>query len=182
MGRVAKVFEVTRSTEDGPAYELKVDDGAGGTTTVPLYMPAGEDATPVVGDFVALVDSDDSSGGEMAVGCSDGHNGLEAEDGARRIYSRDASGRVVATIWLHASGRVEVTGPGALPPVGVSRSDLVDARFAALESALLALQTLFNAHVHTSAVAGSPTSTPPTLSVPPVSMGQPTASQVLISE
>lgn len=71
------------------------------------FGPAGDDYHPLQGDYLAIVDVPRQNGG-VVVGAVDPVNPGQAEPGERRIYARDGSGAVIATIWAYNDGRVRV--------------------------------------------------------------------------
>lgn len=109
MARSAEVQNVERVSRDGvPLVEVQVDAGDDDPATVEHWAPPGDDSPPLAGDFVQLVDAR-GAGAEAAVGYLDVANQGQAEPGEKRLYARNASGAVVATIWLKGDGTVVVT-------------------------------------------------------------------------
>ncbi len=100
MGRVSDVV----SYADG---KTRHDDGASGAATAEHFGAPGDDAVPLPGDDVALVEGE-GSGEEHAVGYAD-PSAKKAAPGERRIYSRTPAGQLAAEFWLKGDGSVEIT-------------------------------------------------------------------------
>lgn len=108
MSRINAVVSFKRSVEDGANItEVVVDEGDGDTATVPFFQPIGEDSQPLPGDELVTVESS-GSGAEVAVAGADIKNAGKAGKGEKRLYARDASGAVVAEVWLHSDGTVSL--------------------------------------------------------------------------
>lgn len=100
MGIVATVL-----SNDGK--DLKVDRGNGDNITAQQFGPAGDDAPPLKNDYSAL-SSAKGSGTASAVAYRDQKpENYKAKAGEKRIYSRDASGAVIAEVYLKNDGTIE---------------------------------------------------------------------------
>lgn len=109
MSAIAKLLSFVRAKVDGKAHvtDVKADPGGGANVTAHHFAPPGDDSHPLPGDFVALAESP-GSGNMHATGYIDPANEPKAEAGGKRIYSRDANGKVVAEAWLKADGTIVV--------------------------------------------------------------------------
>lgn len=106
MGFLATVVEFLRSSDQGtPTPEVKVDRGGADTVTGYHFAPPGTDAPPLAGD-VAYLGDDLGAGNAQAVGYQDPKNAGVAGPGEHRIYARDASGTLVAEVWVKADGAI----------------------------------------------------------------------------
>jgi hypothetical protein len=116
MSRISAVVSFKRRVDqDSGAQitEVVTDEGDGDASTAPFFQPVGEDSQPLPGDEVAL-DESSGSGAEVALACADVRNAGKSGPGEKRIYSRDASGSVVAEVWLKADGTVHVITAAAV--------------------------------------------------------------------
>lgn len=105
MGRIARLLSFVRLTRnDAKVSDVKVNPGGGPNITAEHFADAGDDAHPLVTDYVAL-NTDSGSGRETAIGYLDPLNEPKAQPGDKRIYGRDAeSGAVVVEVWLKNDG------------------------------------------------------------------------------
>ncbi len=107
MGRVSEVV----SHKDG---STRHDDGASGASTAEHFGAPGDDAPPLPGDDVLVVEGE-GAGEEHAAGYADATT-KKAANGERRIYSRTPAGELAAEFWLKGDGSVVVTN--LLAPAG----------------------------------------------------------------
>lgn len=110
MGRIAKLLSFVRLTRnEAKVSDVKVDPGGGPNITAEHFADAGDDAHPLITDYVAL-NSDSGTGRESAIGYLDPLNEPKAQPGEKRIYGRDAnSGTVVVEVWLKNDGTAIVS-------------------------------------------------------------------------
>ena len=143
---VGIVLAVEQS-DGGPL--IKVDVGGDDIQLAEHYGDCGDDSLPLADDFAALAESP-QSGGLQVTGYADGTE-RKAGRGEKRIYSRNAAGVVVAEIWLHDDGAIDVNtlgagtkvtinGQGALPAQSLVRGEdlytYLDAIIAAVSAGL----------------------------------------------
>ena len=74
--------------------------------TSPHFSDPGDDSHPLPGDLAILTESV-GNGGKAVVGYVDPNLEPVAQPGEKRIYARDSSGAVVASIHLHSDGLVQ---------------------------------------------------------------------------
>lgn len=104
MGRLAKLLSFTRIVKNGAKVnDVKVDPGGGPNITAEHFAPIGEDAHPLVGDYVVTNDVN-GAGREAVVGYVDPLNNTKAQPGDKRIYARDEDGVVIVEVWLKNDG------------------------------------------------------------------------------
>jgi len=104
---IAKLLSFARAkVGDTHVSDVKCDPGGGANVTAQHFGPAGDDSHPLPGDFVGLAPGP-GSGREQVTGYIDGSSAPKAEAGEKRIYSRDADGKVVAEAWLKKDGGLE---------------------------------------------------------------------------
>lgn len=100
--------------------DVKVDRGSGDNVTSQHFGPSGDDSPPLPGDYAVLSNAA-GTGRQSAVGYRDAKNDGEAAPGEKRIYARDASGAVIATVWINNAGEVSIfnnNGAFTLEPNG----------------------------------------------------------------
>lgn len=102
-GMIAKVLSfVGRS--------VKIDPGGGAIITGKHFAPPGDDSQPLAGDYCTAI-STPQSGRAAVVGYTQSAPESKAGPGEKRIYSRDASGAVIAEIHLKNDGTIDIIGP-----------------------------------------------------------------------
>ena len=139
---------------------LKVGIGADLQHTAQLMPGVGIDANPPDGTVVAMLES--AGGLKVAVSSWDGIEPSGINKGEVQIYATNNGSSVKCTLTLNDDGSIVFdVNPAVSHPIKY----LVT--YTELNSALQNLITALNAHVHTSAAPGSPTTppVPPTLSV-----------------
>ncbi len=104
------IVRATEQDEDGPL--TKVDIGGDDLLLAEHFADSGDDSAPLPDDSAALAESPET-GGLQVTGYHDATQ-RKAQPGEKRIYSRNAAGVVVAEVWLHADGAVDINtlGPG----------------------------------------------------------------------
>jgi len=109
MGRIGTVLSFIRAVKkNGVNFsEVKSDPGGGDNSTSEHFSAPGDDSQPLKGDFIALMNIV-REGGKAVIGYLDPKNPGIAEEGEKRIYSRDSEGNVVAEVWLKNDGTTEV--------------------------------------------------------------------------
>jgi len=118
VGLIGYLLGFTRRSDN--VSDVKSDPGGGANVTAPHFGAPGDDGHPLPGDSVALIGVP-RTGGVASVGYIDPANTPKAAAGERRVYSRDASGAVVAEVWLKNTGEVSVkndAGEIKLAPAG----------------------------------------------------------------
>lgn len=110
MGRIARLLSFVRLTKyDAKVSDVKVNPGGGPNITAEHFSDAGDDAYPLMTDYVAL-NTDVGSGRETAIGYLDPLNEAKAQPGDKRIYGRNAeSGVVSVEVWLKNDGTAIVS-------------------------------------------------------------------------
>lgn len=106
-GAVA-AFNRVVDTDDGDSIQVSVVqfDPDGDDGDADHYGPPGVDGAPIPGiDYVALADGT-GTGSRNAVGYLDPKNAGKALAGEARLYSRDASGNIMAELWLKNDGSI----------------------------------------------------------------------------
>lgn len=105
-GYISILLSFARRVRNGVTVgEVKADPAAGINLTLDHYAPPGDDSQPLPGDYVHA-SATRQSGRYSAVGYLDPSNPPISDVGEKRIYSRDASGQVVAEIWLKNDGTI----------------------------------------------------------------------------
>ena len=138
MGRIARILSFVRSEINGAKVsDVKSDPGGGPNTTSQHFQPAGDDAHPLPGDYVAT-SAAAGTGRETAVGYLDPANEQKATAGEKRIYARDPeSGDSVVEVWLKSDGTavvVNTNGSVTLAPDGGTTVETPAATFTAAAS------------------------------------------------
>lgn len=133
MGRIARLLSFVRLTRnDAKVSDVKVNPGGGPNITAEHFADAGDDAHPLITDYVAL-NTDSGSGRETAIGYLDPINEPKAQPGDKRIYGRDAeSGAVVVEVWLKNDGTAIVSndnGSVTLRPDGGTITETPESTF-----------------------------------------------------
>jgi hypothetical protein len=115
VGGVAKLLSfVRRVRRAANVSDAKVNTGGGPNITAEHFSTPGDDSHPLPGDFVLLVQVQ-QTGRSAAAGYLDPLNEQTAGPGERRIYSRDSAGATVSTIWLKNTGDVLIdNGAGSI--------------------------------------------------------------------
>lgn len=122
MARLAEVLAYEKvSTEAGIAiYDVKCDTGDDNPVTARHYQPPGYAASPLVGDYAALVEA----GGEyIAVAFIDPKIAPETAPGEVLIYSRSAPGVIAASALLKADGSIIFNEHVTIAPDGSISTD-----------------------------------------------------------
>lgn len=106
MGLIGFIQSFVR-TKRGSATitDIKCDPGGGANVTAQNFSAPGDDSPPLPGDYCSLVDGP-RSGTYNVAGFVDPKDEQLAEGGEKRLYSRNAAGEVVATIWLKKDGTI----------------------------------------------------------------------------
>jgi hypothetical protein len=122
VGRIARILSFVRSEINGAKVsDVKSDPGGGPNTTAQHFQPAGDDAHPLPGDYVAT-SAAAGTGRETAVGYLDPANEQKAAAGEKRIYARDpSSGDSVVEVWLKSDSTaviINANGSVTLAPDG----------------------------------------------------------------
>lgn len=179
MGLIATLLSFVRgSVDDAQVADVAIDPGGGASVTAQHFGPAGDDAQPLPGDFVATIDGT-GSGAQTAVAYLDPANAGVAAAGEKRIYSRDADGVPIAVVWLRSDGTIEI---GLDPTDAASRASRVLEELQAIKSDLEGFKATFDAHVHvTTATVGS-SATVGTLSAPAAPFPAPHTPESVASE
>lgn len=106
MGRIAKILSFLRVNKNGINYsDVKVDMGGGYNITVKHLSNPGDDSYPLNSDYVLLV-STRGEGKHVAIAYADTVNTSKANEGDKRIYSRDSAGAMAAEVWLKNDGEI----------------------------------------------------------------------------
>lgn len=104
MGRIGKFLEFIR----GDVFDsLKSDIGGDDIHTSQIFASVGEDSQPLATDYSVSV-STPGSGKRAIIGWIDSKNKNKSNPGAKRQYSRDSEGNVVAEFILDNDGSVTV--------------------------------------------------------------------------
>ena len=121
MGRIGVIKDWLKKVRGNASVRrVKADTGGNYTATGDVYQPAGDDAAPLLSDYVIMVKG--VNGQYHAVGFLDPKNANIAEPGGRRIYARNASGSEVASVYVKPDGEVEIKnalGNFKMLPTGV---------------------------------------------------------------
>jgi len=106
MGRIGQVLEFIRATaKSAKIPRVKIDLGGGDNRMADIFQ-SPVDSQPLESDEVVVVPGP-RSGSYIAVGFNDPKNEGIAEKGEYRIYSRDASGAIIAGIHLKMDGGID---------------------------------------------------------------------------
>jgi hypothetical protein len=104
MGRIGQLISFVRAlVGETKVSDVKVDRGGGDNRTPQHFSAPGDDAFPLPGDFVAIIDQA-GTGRDSAVGYVDPKNLQKATAGDKRIYARDANGDQIVELWLKSDG------------------------------------------------------------------------------
>ena len=158
--RLADVLAYTAATEPGTAPVLSVDLGGGDRAEVEWF---GSDSPPATGDVVLVLEHT-RSGELVAIGANDGAVTQSAQ-GERRWYARDASGVVMATLWLRGDGSIEMSNAAGSIKLGADgtvaiNGATIDALGNLAATSVAGTSADLDAHTHT-APPGGGTTTPP---------------------
>jgi hypothetical protein len=137
----------------------------------PLYLQANEESVPLPGDYVTLVKVPGKES-YVAVGVLPILD--NADEGEKKIFSRDSGGNVKAKIYLDKTGKltidtdsdIDINGGGTITIDGTTNIELNGnsksfVTYTELNMALQLLVTALNSHTHTGVQAGgSSTGTP----------------------
>lgn len=122
MGWIARVLSSARRTVNGtPTVDVKSDPGGGANVTPSLYLPPGDDARPLAGDYEYL-GATPRTGGWATLGFQDAINAGVTAPGEKRIYARDASGTVVAQVYLNNAGALVLSNDTATVTIAAGGS------------------------------------------------------------
>lgn len=107
MGLIGFIKSLTRATrQDGTKVdEYVVDLGGDEFLTAEHFGPAGDDSPARTDDRVAIYGIT-GRGRAVCLGFIDANNEQLAQQGERRLYSRDGAGDRVAQVWLKGNGSV----------------------------------------------------------------------------
>lgn len=106
MGAVGTVKRI-----EGETYY--VDLGAGDVVRAQVFGAPGDESTPVVGDYVAVLGV--GGQGDYAIVASSPASALGGGiEGAKQIFARDSGGYVTATVTLNGDGTVAIEGAGSV--------------------------------------------------------------------
>lgn len=122
-----------------------IEDDIDATPAI-LVNPSGDESAPQEGDRVTILKIGNFS---LAIGGLDSVI-PEADQGEKKLYSKDSSGEIAAFIFLLSSGQMQLNGSGDFA-----------VRFSALETMVSTLNTKFDAHIHPDPSSGS--TGPPTV-------------------
>jgi len=104
----ATVLSFARRVINGQnAADVKANPGGGANITGRHLGAPGDGSPPLPGDLAALLPLA-AEGAQAIAGYIDPANAGAAAPGERRFYSRDASGAIVATIWLRNDGQISI--------------------------------------------------------------------------
>lgn len=109
MGRISKLLSFVRGIRNGANIsDVKIDPGGGANITGEHFSAPGEDAHPLLGDYVVTVEVQ-RSGGEVIVGYIDPTNESKAQAGDKRIYARDNNSATIVEVWLKNDGSATIS-------------------------------------------------------------------------
>jgi hypothetical protein len=120
MGLGKLLSFVRRIRNSANLSDVKVNPGGGPNVTAEHFSAPGDDAHPLVGDYVVIVPLQ-RSGGSAVVGYLDPKNDQKAALGEKRIYARNSAGVSVVELWLKNTGEatlVNDNGYATLLPNG----------------------------------------------------------------
>lgn len=113
MGSVGKLLSFVRRVRNGAnVSDTTADPGGGPNITAEHFAAPGDDSHPLPGDYVLLLPVR-QTGRAAAAGYLDPKNEPLAAAGERRLYARDGSANVIATVWIKNTGDVVIEGPAA---------------------------------------------------------------------
>lgn len=108
MGRITRILSFFRSVRDGAFLsQTRSKSTRSVIYTSDNFQSSGEDSQPLPGDFAITVETV-RTGSSAVVGYIDQKNEGVSEPGEKRIYSRDSSGNVIATLYLKNNGEIEI--------------------------------------------------------------------------
>lgn len=163
MGLIGTLLSFVRgSVDDAQVADVAIDPGGGANITAQHFGPAGDDAQPLPGDFVAAIDGT-GSGAQTAVAYLDPANAGQAAAGEKRIYSRDGNGVPIAVVWLKADGTIEL---GLNPTDFVARASRVLEELQAVKADLDGFKSTFDGHIHTTTATVGASTTPGVIAPP----------------
>lgn len=147
--RIVKTLHETLRKAPGPAVVAQVDTPLGDGRELEYYQLPGIAAGPTPDDQAIAI----QAGGYRVIIASHNYRlSVPVAPGEVRIYSTDGTGGAIA-------GEVRFTVGGDVELNGNSKAFVTHAE---LDSALQTFITALNLHVHTSSIAGSPSSPPVT--------------------
>lgn len=112
MGLIAKIIDSFTGDDNGPAAKIEIYKNDNINSRI--FLPPGVDARPLDGDIGFSQDSEDTEGAMDVLGFNDPKNEPVAKKGEFKIYSRDSSGNIKASIHLKADGSIEINAPAGL--------------------------------------------------------------------
>lgn len=125
MNFIAKVLSFTHTTSNGAVVsDVKGDPGGGANLTAQHFQPAGDDASPLPGDYVLFAPGQ-REGKVMATGYVDPNSARVSGPGEKRIYARNSLGIVVAEIHIKSTGEItafNAIGESTISPLGEIKS------------------------------------------------------------
>lgn len=114
MVRLGVVARAVVAVVDGVARRVVSGvRGGGANSEADLYGSAGEDAPPLEGDFVAIIQGP-GNGARFTLGSMDPRNEPQAAPGERRTYGRSPDGVIVGTIWIKGDGSLVIEATRAI--------------------------------------------------------------------
>lgn len=147
---MGNVIEFLREVIEGEnTIKVKFNPGGEDTATADHFDSAGVDAPPLPDDYMGLVKGA-GTGRWIVLGYLDPANKGTAAPGELRLYSRDANGTVMCSVYLNADGEVHLGDDVAAALM--ARADRVEAE-------LEKIKTAHNTHIHvtTATVGGGST-------------------------
>lgn len=137
MGFIGAILNFLRgaSNSETEVPEITTDTGGGFNQTAQVFNPPGDDSPPLPGDDFAVLTETQKTGNVAACGFIDTKNVGSAKPGEKRLYSRDANGNIVASVYMDNAGNVRLENSNGY--------------FALLANGTLDINgTIFGDHVH----------------------------------
>ena len=109
MGLIGLVLQTISAVRNGVSIrDVKLGLGGGNNVTGEEFSSSGDDSPPLENDNVLAV-AIEQTGRVAVVGYVDTQNAPLANNGERRLYSRDSSGEIRAVIWLRNDGSISLS-------------------------------------------------------------------------
>lgn len=115
MSRFVSFFTTEKNKDKIP--NVKADLGGGDIINQYFFSDAGDDSTPLPDDLLSYIESTETGLSEV-VGCADPNNESITVAGEKRIYSRNAEGKIVAEVYLKGDGEIESKNENGSSKIG----------------------------------------------------------------
>lgn len=164
MGLIGLISDFIKRQRGGQSFGEVAAKTVGGTTQSAQHFGSpGEDASPLPGDRVIMVEGP-TSASRAAVGYVAPGDELKTQPGERRTYARNADGATVSQVWQYADGRVVIQnqGGGVISMAASGEVQINGVKITTAGDVISATGISLNRHRHAGVQAGQSTTLPPT--------------------